>query len=152
MPSCFQLSPLRENPQQRRKQTHVHNRAMSSLPLRFQILRSKLQVYDFGILCSVRMFGASIDFEFLDHLVTKSAVREHSPNSGLERSGRMLGQKVGKVDPAFAGDMTGVVEVFLLQGRCSLRSSGCTWTRIRRPSSPTRRSRGRSGTCRRLPH
>ena len=79
------------------------------------ILRSKLQVYDFGILCSVRMFGASIDFEFLDHLVTKSAVREHSPNSGLERSGRMLGQKVGKVDPAFAGDVTGVVEVFLLQ-------------------------------------
>ncbi len=79
------------------------------------ILRSKLQVYDFGILSGERMFGASKDFEFLNHLVAKSAVREHAPNCGFERCSRVLGLEVGKVDPAFTGDVTGVVEVFLLQ-------------------------------------
>ena len=79
------------------------------------ILRSKLQVYDFGFLSSERMFGASEDFELLDHLVAKSAVRKHAPNSSFERSSRVLCQEVGKVDPTFTGDVTGVVEILLLE-------------------------------------
>ena len=61
------------------------------------------------------MFGAGIDFEFLDHLVAQSAVREHAPDGSFQRSGGVLCQQVGKVDPAFASDVTGVVEVLLLK-------------------------------------
>ena len=61
------------------------------------------------------MFGAGIDFEFLNHLVAKSAVREHTPDSSGQRGGRVLRHEVGEIDPAFAGDVTGVVEVFLVQ-------------------------------------
>ena len=79
------------------------------------ILRSKLQVYDFGFLGSERMFGASEDFKLLDHLVAKSAVREHAPNGSLKRSSRVLCQEVGKVNPTFTGDVTGVMEILLLE-------------------------------------
>ena len=61
------------------------------------------------------MFGAGINFELLDHLVTESAVREHAPDGSFERCSRVLCREVGKVDPAFTGNVTGVVEVLLLQ-------------------------------------
>ena len=78
-------------------------------------LRSKLKFYDFGFLGSERMFGTCKNLELLDHLVAKSAVREHAPNGSFERSSRVLCQEVSKVDPTFTGDVASVVEILLLE-------------------------------------
>ncbi|EJX09186.1 ATPase [gut metagenome] len=52
---------------------------------------SELEVKNLGLLGGVRVFGAGIDLELLDHGVAKRSLREHTLDSDFESAARMLG-------------------------------------------------------------
>ncbi len=66
------------------------------------------------------MFGTRIDFQFLDHIMTKSGMREHAPDSSLERIAGILFKPLLERSPSFTTDHAGMMEVLL--GVCLVAS------------------------------
>ena len=79
-------------------------------------LFSTLNVKNLGLLCGVRVFGASVDLELFDHGVAETALREHTLDRDFESTTGVLGLHFlegGFVDTA---RIAGVTVVRLLTG------------------------------------
>ena len=79
-------------------------------------LFSTLNVKNLGLLCGVRVFGAGVDLELLDHGVAETALREHTLDRDFESTAGVLGLHFlegGFVDTA---RVAGVTVVRLLTG------------------------------------
>src|SRR5205085_9033812 len=68
------------------------------------------------LLCGVRMLGAAVHLELLDHGVTERALGQHALDGLLERAAGMLGLHVAEVGGGNAARIARVAVVDLVRG------------------------------------